>query len=67
MRDADGNARIVQSSQPSAVKGGVVGAAAGGLLALLGADWSAPRAWWLARASAPRPGHAWTRAFRMPS
>jgi uncharacterized membrane protein len=36
VRDADGKARIVQSSQPSAVKGGVVGAAAGGLLALLG-------------------------------
>jgi uncharacterized membrane protein len=36
VRDADGNARIVQSSQPSAVKGGAVGAAAGGLLTLLG-------------------------------
>jgi len=36
VRDADGKARIVQSSQPSMGKGALVGAAAGGLLTLLG-------------------------------
>ncbi|HET6318280.1 MAG TPA: DUF1269 domain-containing protein [Chloroflexota bacterium] len=36
VRDAEGKPRIEQSSQPSVKKGAVVGAAAGGLLTLLG-------------------------------
>jgi uncharacterized membrane protein len=36
VRDMDGTPRIVQSSQPSLLKGAVIGGAAGGLLTLLG-------------------------------